>query len=327
MVSIVEKSVKQAQKELNDPFPEGDIEWRVQQSGASNAGKPWAMVISYVTNRAIQQRFDDVFGFMGWEDVYKETPGGMLCGITVHLDNKSVTKWDGAETPRALTEKQINDGKKQTIDPVKTVLSNSEKRAAVKFGVGRYLYNLETAFALCKILDNRRDCSDNGTYMKIKPRGGVEIHAEWFPPPLESWALPHVKSDDLIEKIRQAKDLIVMKGAYITAYKYASSFNRGDLIKKIVEAKDAQKLKLELEGEQESTKEKQKIRVWLERIVNDQIFGAQNESVLRLGKQTISEQLKDKCLESGVDIMELMQVLETYYQNQLNEIKQPRTQK
>ena len=41
-------------KDLNEPFPVEDIEWRIQQSGDKN-GKPWAMVLAYVTNRAIME--------------------------------------------------------------------------------------------------------------------------------------------------------------------------------------------------------------------------------------------------------------------------------
>jgi len=306
------------QKQLNDPFPESDIEWRVQQSGM--AQKPWAMVIPYVTNRAITQRLDDVFGFMFWEDVYRETPRGMLCGITVHCNGRSVTKWDGAEIPRALTDEEIKNGKKQTIDPVKTVLSNSEKRAAVKFGIGRYLYNLETAFANCKVLGSRSECSEYGKYMKIKQSGGVVIHVEWIPPPLESWALPSVEFDSLLEKITKATDIIIMKGAYITAYKYASSFSRGDLVKKAVEVKDAKKIELEKQSKKENNQEEKKIREWLELQVTDEIFSAKNESVLKLAKVRISKGLKEKSLNHDVDIMEMMKVLENYYQKHLTKI-------
>ena len=48
--------------ELSKPFPSSDIEWRVQQSGIAGSGKVWAMVLAYVTNRAIQNRLDEVCG-------------------------------------------------------------------------------------------------------------------------------------------------------------------------------------------------------------------------------------------------------------------------
>ncbi|ELN7608627.1 recombinase, partial [Salmonella enterica] len=42
------------------PFNPEDIEWRIQQSGKTRDGKVWAMVLAYVTNRAIMKRLDDV---------------------------------------------------------------------------------------------------------------------------------------------------------------------------------------------------------------------------------------------------------------------------
>ncbi|EPF6937558.1 Rad52/Rad22 family DNA repair protein, partial [Salmonella enterica subsp. enterica serovar Typhimurium] len=38
---------------LDEPFAAEDIEWRIQQSGKTRDGKLWAMVLAYVTNRAI----------------------------------------------------------------------------------------------------------------------------------------------------------------------------------------------------------------------------------------------------------------------------------
>ena len=46
---------------LRIPFLEDDIEWRIQQQGLSN-GMPWALVLAYVTNRAIMDRLDEVVG-------------------------------------------------------------------------------------------------------------------------------------------------------------------------------------------------------------------------------------------------------------------------
>jgi hypothetical protein len=119
---------------LQQPFPASDIEWRVQQAGESN-GKIWAQVLCYVTNRAIQERLDEVFGVFGWKNSYDKAPdGGVLCGISVWDADKQewVPKYDGAENT--------------AMEAVKGGLSGSMKRAAVQWGIGRYLYNLEATF-------------------------------------------------------------------------------------------------------------------------------------------------------------------------------------
>ncbi len=42
--------------QLDEPFAAEDIEWRIQQSGKTRDGKVWALVLAYVTNRAIMKR-------------------------------------------------------------------------------------------------------------------------------------------------------------------------------------------------------------------------------------------------------------------------------
>lgn len=47
-----EKEIMQA---FQRPFAASEVEWRVQRCGITK-GKPWAFVLCYVTNRAIQMR-------------------------------------------------------------------------------------------------------------------------------------------------------------------------------------------------------------------------------------------------------------------------------
>lgn len=155
---------------LKEPFPEADIEWRIQRSGIKN-GKPWALVLAYITNRAIQDRLDDVCGPDSWQNEYRPAPlgEGVLCGIGIKLESGWVWKWDGAENTQ--------------FEAVKGGLSGSMKRAAVQWGIGRYLYNLEAGFA---------NFDENGRYRdKIKDDStGKETWYKWNPPQLPSWALP-----------------------------------------------------------------------------------------------------------------------------------------
>ena len=120
-------------KALQAPFGVEDMEWRVQQAGSTQQGKSWAIVVPYITNRAIQQRLDDVCGIDGWKNEYTSTPNdkGTLCGISVKFGENWITKWDGAEDT--------------DIEAVKGGLSSAMKRAAVQWGIGRYLYKYEAA--------------------------------------------------------------------------------------------------------------------------------------------------------------------------------------
>jgi hypothetical protein len=126
------------EQKLQKPFPPDDIEWRIQSSGIDRNGKPWALIMPYVTNRAIQERLDEVFGVFGWQNEYKPVTNerglSFLCGLAVtdEAGNK-ITKWDGAD--------------ETNFENFKGGLSNSMKRAGVQFGIGRYLYKLDTYFA------------------------------------------------------------------------------------------------------------------------------------------------------------------------------------
>lgn len=120
-------------EKLKDFFSEEDIEWRAQRSDVKD-GKPWAMMLAYIDNRAVMNRLDEVCGPENWWNEYRTAPdGGVLCGITINTSGGPVTKWDGAGN----TE----------VEAVKGGLSDSMKRAAVQWGVGRYLYCMKATFA------------------------------------------------------------------------------------------------------------------------------------------------------------------------------------
>ena len=164
-----EITVKEIQDRLAEPFPEDRLEWRVQ-SGNCTGDRPWAMIVPFVSNRAIQQRLDDVVGCFGWRNSYHAGPlGGVICTITI----KEVPKSDGADN----TE----------IEAVKGGLSDSMKRAAVHWGIGRYLYKLKTAYA--EIVDK------GGRYKTYIDKNHKDKKFQWNPPMLPDWALPEAEQD------------------------------------------------------------------------------------------------------------------------------------
>ncbi|MBC8532152.1 Rad52/Rad22 family DNA repair protein [Gehongia tenuis] len=143
---------------LQAPFAPDELEWRV---GATSGDKSKGMALAYVTNRAIQNRLDDVFGPFGWRNEYQQWQGkSQLCGISVYDAEKGewVTKWDGADN----TE----------FESTKGGLSDAMKRAAYQWGIGRYLYKLDAK------------------WVPIKPVGNKSYTLAGPPPALPAWALP-----------------------------------------------------------------------------------------------------------------------------------------
>lgn len=114
---------------LSAPFSSADIEWRVS---ATNQDKTRGLAVPYVTNRAIQNRLDHTVDIDGWHNDFVPWKGerAQLCGISIYFPDLQtwITKWDGADD--------------SDIESVKGGLSDSMKRAAVEWGVGRYLYGM-----------------------------------------------------------------------------------------------------------------------------------------------------------------------------------------
>lgn len=158
---------------LKEPFRAEDIEWRIMRSGKQQNGVLWAVVAPYLTNRAIMDRLDITVGPGKWMNEFKAGPdGGVLCGISIRVNDEWVTKWDGAANSSAENVK----GDAQAVS-IKGGLSASMKRAAVQWGIGRYLYDVPEGWA---IFDNEGVYTTkiNGTYQK------------WDPPRLPDFALP-----------------------------------------------------------------------------------------------------------------------------------------
>lgn len=113
-------------KKLTDFFSAGDIEFRV---GTANQTKTKGIALPYVTSRAIQNRLDEVCGPENWKNEFAEWKDNhQLCGISIRINNEWITKWDGADDTN--------------FEGTKGGLSSAMKRAAVQWGIGRYLYEV-----------------------------------------------------------------------------------------------------------------------------------------------------------------------------------------
>ena len=163
----------EALAKLREPFPAADIEWRVQQAGKKRDGGYYAMVLAYVTNRAIMERLDEICGPENWRNEFRKAPeGGILCGLSVRVGDEWITKWDGA----ANTD----------IEAVKGGLSGAMKRAGVQWGIGRYLYNLDEDWARIHDRGSQRFSGN------VNVSGGKKERAtfKWDPPVLPDEFLP-----------------------------------------------------------------------------------------------------------------------------------------
>lgn len=260
-------------KKLVKKFREEDLEWRVQQSGTGGRG-PWALIVPYITNRAIIKRLNESVGAGGWQNEFKASPcgKGYLCGISIKVDGDWVTKWDGSEITGSTN-----------IDNVKSTASTSMKRAAVQWGIGAYLYDFEIAFADCKLCENRYDVLDGYNFAVITDKKSkVRTNFQWKAKPIEQWALP-VSSGQVKHMqgaMNDAKTLSELQMIWKAAYKLATSEDDDEMMETFLGAKEARKEKF---ADAEKI-HKEELQAKFEKVLNESVvmvLNAANESTTK----------------------------------------------
>lgn len=127
---------------LAAPFDPKAVSWRAQSVSKKNPDAPKAMALAYIDARDVMDRLDEAVGPEGWEDAFVETPlGRIICTIRIKIDGEWVSKSDGAG--------------KTDVEGDKGGISDAFKRAAVKWGIGRYLYNMPTPWVRCELYNDK----------------------------------------------------------------------------------------------------------------------------------------------------------------------------
>ena len=115
-------------RDLYKPFPETSIHWRIGSTNKRKTpdGKPTKGIpLAYIDARDVMERLDTVCGPENWQCRY---PYQGCCEIGIRINGEWVWKADGAG--------------QSDIEAEKGQYSDAFKRAAVKWGVGQYLYDL-----------------------------------------------------------------------------------------------------------------------------------------------------------------------------------------
>lgn len=141
--------------DLSLPFPASAISWRV---GATNADKTKGLALAYIDARDVMNRLDEVCGPENWQDEYTETPKGrILCRIGIRCGEHWVWKGDGAGD--------------SDVEAQKGAISDALKRAAVKWGIGRYLYDMPATWVAIEARGKTSVIRD-GEYARLEAVAG-----------------------------------------------------------------------------------------------------------------------------------------------------------
>lgn len=149
-----EAGLRELSERLAEPFSVDEIKWKPQVVKGERA-----MVVAYVDARVVMDRLDAVFGSSGWSDEYSLLDGGcVLCRLSCRVNGEWIHKADVGSP-----SEQPDEG-----DRIKAAHSDALKRAAIKWGIGRYLYRLPT-----------------GVWVDYDSKART-----FRPPALPDWALP-----------------------------------------------------------------------------------------------------------------------------------------
>jgi hypothetical protein len=123
--------------QLGAPFDPQDVDFRPQGKPRDGQGK----VVAYVDARAVQERFDEVFGPLGWSFTWEP----LVITSTIQVVRGTITV-DG------VAKSDVGDA--GDTEPSKSAVSDAIKRAAVMWGVGRYLYSLGNFYVKAREVGN-----------------------------------------------------------------------------------------------------------------------------------------------------------------------------
>lgn len=134
---------------LKKPMP---YKWRVQSFSKL---KPEATLVAYIDARDVMDRLDECCTY-GWQRDHRQVKENLFAGIGITLSNgNTFWRWDCG------TESQTEAEKGEASD--------SFKRAAVNWGVGRFLYDLD----ILRLPANEK--KENNNYPHLVDSSGKRI--------------------------------------------------------------------------------------------------------------------------------------------------------
>ena len=137
------QNVGQMMFELAKQFPHNEVSWRTQRVFQSKKDSKWyALALAYLSVRQVQDRLSEVMG-ANWQCSHTVYGSKTICSLGLKFDEYSLWIWrsDGAGDT--------------TYEADKGAISDSLKRAAVSFGIGRHLYDLPSVWIKCETYNGK----------------------------------------------------------------------------------------------------------------------------------------------------------------------------
>jgi len=156
---------------LKAEFPREAVSWRAQ-SVTQDGTK--ALALAYIDARDVQNRLDEVVGPFNWKDRFEFHGARTICYIAIRFGDEWIEKGDGAGD--------------SDVEAEKGAISDALKRAAVKWGIGRYLYDMPSPWVPCESYERngkkhwKKWAADPWQFVKGRPTAPQSIGGtEEFP--------------------------------------------------------------------------------------------------------------------------------------------------
>jgi hypothetical protein len=124
-------------KQLAAPFHSYYVGWKAQ---ATNRDKTRALAVAYIDARTVMDRLDQVVGPGNWSDTYRLVSAGdgefaVECTLALFGVSKS-------DIGTADEDDDSSTDRRSAASVSKSAYSDALKRAAVKWGIARYIYRI-----------------------------------------------------------------------------------------------------------------------------------------------------------------------------------------
>lgn len=128
---------------LSAPFPIEAVSWRV---ASMNKDRTRGMAVCYIDARDVQGRLDSVMGVDWSDEIVVQSSGLVTCRIGLLINGEWRYRQDASSAVREskpLGDLSPKEDQEREMHQ-KGAVSDAFKRASVKWGVGRYLYEMDS---------------------------------------------------------------------------------------------------------------------------------------------------------------------------------------
>ncbi len=227
-------------KALEEPFPLEVVKWRTGSTNKRNwkeGDKRWGMALAYIDARIVRDRLNDVCGAF-WQSRHIGISASIVgCEVGIMIAGDWLWRSDGAGGTDVETEKGA--------------MSDAFKRAAVMWGVGRYLYNVPSKWVELDEKWQIPRAALDGLYGLLEDGAAITAGEEQEPEPSAHAARQNggdAKFAAHVDAMRACKNVKALATYWKTTVTPDRKTMPGHWYQQLAEEKDACKLALEAQA-------------------------------------------------------------------------------